>query len=297
MVKAKLFHKKGEQKIGYNDIDCICRLQDGRIAICADRSIQIYSYSNNIFIKSISIEISKKPIKFQYLTQLSNSLLLAAYSSKIAIVTVTKDSYIINDTISTQFKNISQIIEISNYRLGMCGDNPFINIYNGIRPYNKMIALYNNCLYVRAILEIKEKNAIIAAINGRLQIWNLISRAIETIIDEINCTNCNSLMKIANNKIIVGGYNTISVIDLKNYIVNVEKIEGEVESLIELRDGEIAMSTVGKKSQLFKYNVLLHKLSMVSDKIHPLSLDGKLIVYDTSTFIIKENNSLNIWNY
>ena len=46
-----------------------------------------------------------------------------------------------------------------------------------------------------------------------------------------------------------------------------------------------------------KYNVLVHKLSIVSDNIHPLSQNGKLIVYDTSTFIVKENNTLIIWNY
>ena len=75
---------------------------------------------------------------------------------------------------------------------------------------------------------------IVLVITGQLQIWNMYSRAAETIIDNFNCT---CILQSSRHNIIIGGDNFISELILNNY---------QIETFIELRDGEILFNLKGK---------------------------------------------------
>ena len=62
--------------------------------------------------------------------------------------------------------------------------------------------------------EIKRNRLIVLVITGQLQIWNMYSRTIETIIDNFNCT---CILQSSRHNIIIGGDNFISELNLNNY--------------------------------------------------------------------------------
>ena len=85
----------------------------------------------------------------------------------------------------------------------------FFNSFNG----NKMFSI-NVQLEIIQMNEIKRNRLIVLVITGQLQIWNMYSRAAETIIDNFNCT---CILQSSRHNIIIGGDNFISELNLNNY--------------------------------------------------------------------------------
>ena len=74
-----------------------------------------------------------------------------------------------------------------------------------------------------------------------LRLWNMSKYQCVTLIQGIHCTDINSLYQIDDNRVIVGGHNTIYIVNINQFVVE-KTIEdsslGDILSFLKLRDNK-----------------------------------------------------------
>lgn len=173
-----------------NSINCICELKDSRLVSCSDdKRISIWKY--DIINKSYFQEI-----------------IFVAHTSFI-----------------------NKIISLSDNNFASCSEDNHIYIWNSKPPYNKKCSLIGHKCEVTSIIQLRNKKIVSTSGNkegGMMKIWtlddnndNIINQ--ESILDAF-CYCMNSLVELGNNKIAVGGYKIIRIVNL-----NRKQIEAKIE--------------------------------------------------------------------
>ena len=173
-----------------NSINCICELKDSRLVSCSDdKRISIWKY--DIINKSYFQEI-----------------IFVAHTSFI-----------------------NKIISLSDNNFASCSEDNHIYIWNSKPPYNKKCSLIGHKCEVTSIIQLRNKKIVSTSGNkegGMMKIWtlddnndNIINQ--ESILD-VFCYCMNSLVELGNNKIAVGGYKIIRIVNL-----NRKQIEAKIE--------------------------------------------------------------------
>ena len=137
----------------------------------------------------------KKKLNFELFSQIKN-----AHSDKIGKVIFCKDGNIISCSKDSKIK-IWEIDDNHNYQ-SLCGFEE-----NG------------NCFF--SILYIENRNLLIASSNKKTIIYNMNNHSRYKEFNDIICQTWNSLEKINDNKIIIGGGNdyVIKVININNFFI------------------------------------------------------------------------------
>ena len=137
----------------------------------------------------------KKKLNFELFSQIKN-----AHSDKIGKVIFCKDGNIISCSKDSKIK-IWEIDDNHNYQ-SLCGFEE-----NG------------NCFF--SILFIENRNLLIASSNKKTIIYNMNNHSRYKEFNDIICQTWNSLEKINDNKIIIGGGNdyVIKVININNFFI------------------------------------------------------------------------------
>ena len=116
------------------------------------------------------------------------------------------------------------------------------------------------------------------------------------ILNKVECCYRNSLLEIDNNRIIVGGYNVITIVNISNDIIE-HQIENDklkdVWSLIQLRDGNILCGCWN--GLICLYDIKLNTLSFREEKIHNNGV-WCLLNINKNQFISGSNN-IKVWEY
>ena len=306
MVKVKFFTK---ERIAFNafSIIGIIKLHDGKFLLGSFGSISIYSMQDKKIEMTIDFSNKRCYEKINVFTQLSNELIVIAVpeseiKDNIQIFWFGKDKYKKMKTISNAHSNrFNDIIELSDERFATCGNEPYIIIYNGIPPYNKITSIDTHSTSVQSMLEVEEKKYLIVSTKEKqIQIWNMRNYSCETIIGDICSSSNRTMRRIANNKIIVGGEKCISTIDLNSFKVMYDPIEGTVISIIELRDTEIAFVVLTNEDDslvsLKKYNYNHHIFDTLMKYITNDFNYYSLVEIDKKSFILS-SNALYLWKY
>ena len=131
-----------------------------------------------------------------------------------------------------------------------------------------------------------------------LRKWNLLTYQCITIINNVHCCERNSLLEIDNNRIIVGGFNELTIVNLTNNIIE-QQIENDtlkdVGSLLQLRDGNILILHYG--TFLCIYDINLNTLFFNNHEIHN-DLVTCLININQYQFIsCSIDQTIKIWEY
>ena len=124
--------------------------------------------------------------------------------------------------------------------------------------------------YVYSIIQLKDKDILISGSwDNTLRKWNLLTYQCDKIINKVKCCDSNSLLEIDNNRIIVGGYNVITIVNISNDIIE-HQIENDklsyAYSFVQLRDGNILCGT--ENGLICLYDIKLNTLSFREKKIH-----------------------------
>ena len=303
MVKLKFF---SYEFVGINEeINHLLLLQNGRIAITTNNKLLIYS------MITMKVELTIAFIlRITAIYKLANGLLLIkAYGDEfIQIVLIMKDSYKVMHKIEFSY-DIHQFLEISNDRFVISKLYGKINIYNGIPPYNKLKSINIGYGLNQSMIYVKEKNCLFVSIKNNypfpehIQVWNLNSYSCETRIQIKACLFPLSMKLIVKNRLIFGGNNEIVLIDLNNYKMYKEEIQGSVLSIIELRDTEIVFVKRDQKAQcstLIKYNYNHHQFDTLytyPKANYSSTIDNEpLFVIDKKSFLYG-NDFLIKWTY
>ena len=117
------------------------------------------------------------------------------------------------------------------------------------------------------------------------------------IINDVYCYDNNSLLEIDNNRIIVGGYKVITIVNISNDIIE-HQIENDklyrVDSFLKLRDGNILCGC--EDGLICLYDIKLNTLSFREEKIHNVPVYCLLNI-NKNQFISSNSYEIKVWEY
>ena len=217
----------------------------------------------------------------------------------LLISSITQSSYQCDYTIEDAHNDwICKVILLRNNRIASCSWDKTIKIWNSNHPYNLINTLEGHTHIASSIIQLKDKDILISGNNDdTLRKWNLLTYQCMKIINNVECINNNSILEIDNNRIIVGGYNVITIVNISNDIIE-HQIKNDklnrVWSLIQLRDGNILCGC--EDGLICLYDIKLNTLSFRKEKIHNESVYCLLNI-NKYQFISSSSKEIKVWEY
>ena len=276
-------------------------LKDKRIASCSrDRTIRIYDPSNDYHCDQV-IERHKGGI-FS-ICVLDDGSIVSCSGDKSIII----GDYIIKD--AHDF-SIFKVITLSKNRLASCSFESTIKIWKSDPPYSNtpLKVLEGHHQDVTSLLYIKERDIMISGSEDRtLRLWTMSTYQCDKVIKGVECCSTNSLYQIDNNRVIVGGKNTFTMVNIDECVI-VKTIKdnslSDINCFLKLRDNHTILCGCSNGIFCFydinteEYNItknnhkkLIKDLLMINDNTF-LSCSDDAIFLPSS-----DDNTIKVWNY
>jgi WD40 repeat protein len=246
-----------------NSINCICELNDSRLVSCSDdKRIAIWNY--NLENKTVIQEI-----------------IFMAHSSFI-----------------------NKIITLTDNNIASCSDDNNIYIWSTQSPYNKKCSLKGHKSEVTSIIQLKNKKIVSTCGNqesGLMNIWTLDEKndkiiQIESVMN-VFCYCINSLVEIEDNKVAVGGYKFIRIVNINKKVIEA-KIECHnclISSITILNDGCIASASEEGNISIIN-NIFYDKLNII-EFAHDMIIFSLCTLNDKSFCSSSKDGVIKIWTY
>lgn len=283
----------------YLGVRCLLLLNDGRLASSSvDGTINIYNltkeYHCELCLKGHSSNVS-------YIFQTDNGKLISCSSDKsIKIWNISETSYKCDYTfLIAHNEPINKVIPLLNNRIGSCSDDNTIKLWNCVPPYNQLATLEGHTDFVNSIIELKEKNSIISGSNDNtLRVWSLSSYKCDTIIQKIECYFTNSMIILSGNRVVIGGINTITIIKIVNYeielIISNSKLH-YIYSLTLLKNGNILCGC--EYGMICIFNPKKKNLQFINERIHQDSVQSLLEINKNTFISCSLDKTIKVWEY
>ena len=126
-----------------------------------------------------------------------------------------------------------------------CSNDETIKIWKSNPPYCdtlvKVLKGHRNCVY--SLKYIKERDIMISGSwDVTLRLWNMSTYQCITVIKGVRCRFTNSLYQIDKDRVIVGGVNSFSIVNIDKCIIEKrikdESLLGDVNCFLKLRDNK-----------------------------------------------------------
>lgn len=218
----------------------ICLLKDGRLASSSrDKVIKIYNLST--YKQELVLDGHNDSVV--YLCLLDKGYLASSSKDKsIKIWSITENFYKCLITIHEHEDCPFKIVQVSNDRMISCAWDKRINIIKSSVPFKCIKRLNAKGLYVHSVIELKNKRHIVSSSDKTIRFWNNITYECEHIIKEIYCRWSNSLNEIKPNKLVVGGYQEIAIVNVVTF---------QLESIIRNDESRDFRCIIGLKDETF----------------------------------------------
>ena len=183
----------------------MCWLRDGRLVLGGKEGIVIYR------------EYSFKPVIFfddKYIYSLcglrNGNLVSGDCDGEIRIYEIEGNKHKLIHTLREQYYVVNKVIELEDGRLCSCSWDETIIIWN--QNYQPIITLTGHTDSIMSIIEIYYY--IISCTRNSTIIWNKYTYECITVIQHLYCCENNSLSKLGENRVILGGRNELFVLDI-----------------------------------------------------------------------------------
>ena len=271
-------------------------LKNKRIASCSlDNTIRIYDPSNDYHCA----QMLKRHIRgITLICTLDDGTIVSCSNDKSIMI----GNYPIKNA---HDEVISKVISLPNNRIASCSDSHdnTIKIWKSDPPYTdtpiKILEGHNH--FVWSLLYIKERDIMISGSYyiSLLLLWNMSAYQCETVIKGVECAWSNSLYQIDKDRVIVGAWNTFSIVNMDKCIIEktvIEKSLGNVLCFLKLRDkNNILCGCSNRTFCLYDMNTGQYKTSK-DNQIDYIINDFVLI--DDNTFLSSSNNkTIKVWKY
>ena len=216
-------------------VNSLLLLQDKRIASCsADKTIRIYEPSNDYHYEQV---IMRHSDYIYSICELDDGTIVSCSYDKSIII----GDYTINNAHNDR---ILKVITLPNNRIASCSWDHTIKIWKSNPPYSDtpITVLLKHHGLVSSLLYIKEKDLMISgADNGTLCLWNMSTYQCISVIEGAKCCWTNSIYQIDNDRVIVGGEKTFSIVNIAKCVIE-KKIRDEsfgyLDCFLKLRDNK-----------------------------------------------------------
>ena len=195
---------------------------------------------------------------------------------------------------------ISKVIPLPNNRIASCSWDKTIKIWKSNPPYCdtpiKVLTGHRNI--VKSLLYLKEKDKMISgSADGTLRLWNMSTYQCVTVIKGANCYSTNSLFQIKNNRVIVGRYNSFSIVNIEKCLIEKtikDESLGGVRCFLKLRDNKTILC--GCKGRFCFYDMKKNEYKITKDN-HNDSISDLLLINDNTFLSCLWNNTIKVWKY
>ena len=285
-----------------DSITSLILLKDKRIASSSeDYTIKIFNPENDFHC---DITINNKT-EFFSICQLDNGLIASLLSShNIALWSIVDCSYqfVAQFNLLQQSEigendssySIGKIVSLSGISFAICTEAPEIIIW---KDYETKKILKASNEDVISILFIKERNVLISGgYDSKVRIWNMTSFQCVSLIDGAFCIEANSLTRLDDNKIGVGGDRCYAIINIDKCIIEDKISMEDIDSIncsIKLNDGNILCGC-------FDGDATISSIKERNSSVNYLKIHNKCITdflkINEKTFVsCSKDGSIKVW--
>ena len=285
----------------HSDVYSLLLLQDGRLASCSfDTTIKIYNINNNY---KCDITLEGHTDNVYYISETKNGKLISCSADKsIKIWNITKSSYRCEHTIENAHNHwVLKVIPLSKNRIASCSSDKTIKIWNSEYPYSLIETLTGHTCIVVSIIQIYGKEILISAeSNGdkTLRIWNLASYQCKKEIKNVECWWSNSLIEIDDERILVGGKNSLTIVNIKQGKIE-KKIEKEelnyVRSLMMFSDGNVLCGC--RDGVMCLFDTKLKILTIKDNNSHSRAINDIVSTNEHQFISCSGDKTIKVWEY
>ena len=278
-------------------VNSLSILNDGRIAACISDN-KIYIYNNTTFENELILTGHSFIVRVLY-TMANGQLLSGSADKTIRLWTIQKNTYNNDWTFQGHKDYINSVIELTDNRIASGSMDKTIKIWSSNPPYTLITTLKGHKMKVTGLYQIIIKNKpilISGTFIGRdLIIWNLSTYQIETIINDIDCFTYNSILQINEHILLVGGTNTIYILNLPSYkVIQSFQLKGSkrITSFTFIDENTILFGE--ERGNLCLYNISSNTVEMKQSN-HKF-LISSLMKYEGNKFITGSyDGTITIW--
>ena len=278
---------------------CLKELRDGRLCSCSGESI-IKIYYKYDFRVQLILKGHEKGI--YYIDQLKDGNLISCSDDKtIKIWELNENKYKIILNILCNEKGIRKVIQLKNsLNLISAHEENSINIwkiYDNYSSYELIKKLKKHSSYVFSIIELNNNVLVSGSNDEQLIFWNLTNYQPIKILRNISCCNNNALIKISDNRLVVGGYNLI-FIDYINYqiicsIIFFKNLLDSIESILFLKDLNCILIGT-QSSKIKKINTINYNIEYVTE-LNNYNWISSIIQLKNGDIATASYNQIKIW--
>ena len=190
---------------------------------------------------------------------------------------------------------ISKVITLPNNRIASCSYDRTIIIWKSNPPYCnvRIKVLKGHSDSVNSLLYIKERDIMISGADKTLRIWNMSTYQCVTVIERVGCCWNNSLYQIDNDRVIVGGVNYFSIVNIDKCItektIEDKSLKG-VCCFVKLRDNNTILCGCDDGTFCF-YDMKKDEYKITKDI-------SDLLLIDNNTFLsCSFDGTIKVWKY
>ena len=145
---------------------------------------------------------------------------------------------------------------------------------------------------------IRKKEYLLSGESCRIiTIWNMITYQNECVINGVSCFSRNSMVESDNDKVIIGGFSIVSILNTKTYRVEISIVDDRIKmihSLIRINNGKIVCGCHGGRLCLIGENGIIEYIKDCSQSDTVYSL----VNVDENMFISGSwDKTIKIWKY
>ena len=236
------------------------------------------------------------------LCQVESGIIISSDAHTIKFWNIAKDTFNCEFIIQNSFNDyICKVISIRHNVYASYSENDSnIKIYEVNEPYSNipLHTLSTENSSITSLIYIKEGNHLVSGCYpNMIRIWSLESFTYIKTIEGIECNLVNFIYQI-DNRIMVGGYNQIYIVNLaKGIIESIIKDEhlGKVCSFVKLRDSHTILCGCDK-GQMCVYDMNI-KVYSIKDTSHNQTINDLAIIDDNTIITCSSDNTIKVWKY
>lgn len=193
-------------------------------------------------------------------------------------------------------KWVMKAIEISDEVLASCSEDKTVKIWdiNTKECIKTIEGFKGNCNNVHKMKNLK---TLVVFSGDKVCTFFDIANEYKQLskIDNVYCYLHNSLLEIDNDRLIIGGYNDITIIDCKQFSV-ITKLQDEylsyVASIIKVNNDDIIF---GCYTKFYQVDLKTMKCIGKRDEVHDTVVTGMLCLDNNKKLVSCSNRSIKIW--
>ena len=209
---------------------------------------------------------------------------------------------------------ICKVITLPNNRIASCSKDKTIKIWKSNPPYSdtpiKVLRGHSKC--VASLLYIKERDIMLSG-SVTLGLWNMSTYQCDKVIEGVICCFINSLYQIDKDRVIVGGFNSFSIVNIDKCIIEKrikdESLEslglfnvfqmfmslGHVDCFLKLRDNKTILCGCG--NGIFCFYDMNTEQYKIPNNNHNDSINDILLIDDNTFLSCSWDNTIKVWKY